>query len=181
MHKKFFRKKDPTCNSKDIEWIEMSGNEFYRFVTSTEGEKHHFIDMGDVVLESSEAQARKYREELNHSYYIRTYSEGHAPLSLYSVEDRNGCSGEEVAIDESQDVEYEAIMRMDAQALYAALAQLDPVSCELILSLYLSKNRKTEKELAEEEGGSQAAINKRKKKILKTLKFLVIKIQKSQQ
>ena len=72
-------------------------------------------------------------------------------------------------------------MRMDARALYAALAQLDPVSCELILSLYLSKNRKTEKELAEEQGVSQAAINKRKKKILKTLKFLVIKIQKSQQ
>ncbi len=181
MYKRYFRKKDPTCRPEKIEWIEMSGNEFYRFITSQEAEKRHFIDMGDVVLEASETQARKYREEQNHSYYIRTYSEGHAPLSLYSVEDRNGCSGEEAAIDESQDVENEAIMRMNAQALYAALAQLDPESCKLILSLYLRKKRKTEQELAEEQGVSQATISKRKKKILKTLRFLVIKIQKNQQ
>lgn len=171
LHKRYFRKKDPACSPEEIEWIEMPGKEFYRFITSPEAEKHHFIDMGDIVLETTETQAQKYREEINHSYYIRTCGEGHAPLSLYSVEDRNGCSGEEVAIDESQDVEYEAIKRIEAQALYAALAKLDPVSCKLILSLYLSKECKTERELAEELGVSQAAISKRKKKILKTLNF----------
>ncbi len=181
MYKRYFRKKDPECKPEEVEWIEMSGEEFYSYVTSPDGKSRHFIDMGDVVLEATEAQARKYREELNHSYYIRACSDGHSPLSLYSIKDQNGCCGEEVLIDESQDVEYQAIMRMDAQALYTALAQLDLLSCKLIFSLYLSKNRKTEQELAEEQGISQAAISKRKKKILKTLKILVIKIQKSQQ
>ena len=45
LYKRYFRKKDPTCRPEDIEWIEMSGKEFYRFITSPEAENHHFIDI----------------------------------------------------------------------------------------------------------------------------------------
>lgn len=38
-----------------------------------------------------------------------------------------------------------------------------------------------EREIAQELGVSHNAINKQKKKILKTLKFLVVKLQKSSQ
>ena len=72
MYKRYFRMKDPKCRPEQVEWIEMTGREFYRFVNSPEGQGRHFIDMDDVVLEASETEARSFRTEQNHSYYIQT-------------------------------------------------------------------------------------------------------------
>ena len=58
MYKRYFRMKDPKCRPEQVEWIEMTGREFYRFVNSPEGQGRHFIDMDDVVLEASETEAR---------------------------------------------------------------------------------------------------------------------------
>lgn len=63
MYKRYFRMKDPRCKPNEIEWIEMTGNEFYRFVNSPEGRGRHFIDMDDVVLEASEFEARSFKAE----------------------------------------------------------------------------------------------------------------------
>ena len=68
MYKRYFRMKDPKCKPEQIEWIEMTGREFYRFVNSLEGRGRHFIDMDDVVLEASENEVRSFRTEQNHSY-----------------------------------------------------------------------------------------------------------------
>lgn len=159
----------------------MTGREFYYFVNSSECQGRHFIDMGDVVLESSEAEARSFKAEQNHSYYIRTQEESRITLSLYVAEDQNGCSGEEIAADETQDVEAEVILRMESKALRTAILQLDKDSRLLIHALYFADTQKTERELAQECGISQVAIHKQKKKVLERLKFLVIKYQKSQQ
>lgn len=72
-------------------------------------------------------------------------------------------------------------MRIERKALRAALYQLDHESRLLIQALYFADERKTERELAQERGVSQVAIHKMKKKILETIKLLVIKFQKSQQ
>ena len=181
MYKRYFRMKDPKCKPEQIEWIEMTGREFYRFVNSPEGRGRHFIDMDDVVLEASENEVRSFRTEQNHSYYIQTQEEGWSTLSLYAIEDKNGCSGEETVMDEAQDVETEVMKRTESAALRRALEHLDSESYQMIHALYLADTRKTERELAQERGVSQVAIHKQKKKILATLKFLVIKSQKSQQ
>ena len=181
MYKRYFRKKDPTCKPEHIQWIEMTGSEFYHFVNSPEGKGRYFIDMGDVVLEASESEARSYKVEKNHNYYIQTQEDGWSVLSLYAIEDENGCSGEETVIDETQDVEAVAIMHIEHKSLVSAFSHLDEESRQLILALYLADTRKTERELALEYGVSQVAIHKQKKKILARLKFLVIKFQKSQQ
>lgn len=181
MYKRYFRMKDPNCGPEEIEWVEMTGREFYRFVNSPEGQGRHFIDMDDVVLEASEAEARSFKAEQNHSYYIQTQEEGWSIVSIYAAEDEYGCSGEEIARDETQDVEAEVILRMDRKALRTALPHLDKESLHLIRSLYLADKCKTERELARELGISQVAIHKQKKKILSALKILVIKIEKSQQ
>ena len=76
MYKRYFRMKDPRCKPNEIEWIEMTGNEFYRFVNSPEGRGRHFIDMDDVVLEASESEVRSFKAEKNHSYYIQAQEEG---------------------------------------------------------------------------------------------------------
>ena len=181
MYKRYFRKKDPKCKPNEIEWIEMTGSEFYRFVNSPEGQGRHFIDMDDVVLEASEPEARSFKTEKNHSYYIQTQEEGWDTLSIYAIEDKNGCNGEEVVMDETQDVEAEVMERIAHEELLSAFSRLDAESRQLIHALYLADTRKTERELAQECGVSQVAIHKQKKKILATLKFLVIKSQKSQQ
>lgn len=179
MYTRYFRRKDPKCRPEEIEWIEMSGKEFYRFVNSTEGQERHFIDMGDVVLEASKREAQIHRAEKDHSDYLKEQEEGWSTLSIYA--DEHGYSGEEIIADEAHDVESEAIMRIETAALQKALTRLDSQSYQLIHALYLADNQKTEREIAQELGVSQNAINKQKKKILKTLKFLVVKLQKSSQ
>ena len=121
MYKRYFRMNNPKCKPEKTEWIEMTGREFYRFVNSPEGCDRHFIDMDDVVLEASESEARSFKAEKNHSYYIQTQEDGWSTLSLYATEDENGCSGEEIVADETQNVEAEVILRMEYRALCAAL------------------------------------------------------------
>lgn len=181
MYKRYFRKKDPTCKPENIQWIEMTGSEFYHFVNSPEGKGRYFIDMGDVVLEANEVEARNFKIEQNHSYYIQAQEDGRYTLSLYAAEDENRCTGEEIVADETQDVEAEVILRMECRALQMALYQLDKQSRLLIQALYFADERKTERDLAKKLGVSQNAINKQKKKILQKLKFLVVKSEKSQQ
>ncbi len=46
LNTRYFRLK-PNCSPEKVEWIEMTGKEFYYFVKSPEGQNRHFIDMGD--------------------------------------------------------------------------------------------------------------------------------------
>lgn len=178
---RYFKKKDPRCMLEKIEWVEMTGEEFYRFANSPEGHQRHFIDMDDIVLEVTEAEARQYKAEKNHHYYIQAQEAGWSTVSIYTIEDEHGCSGEEVVRDDTQDVEAEVILRIEHNVLQTALYQLDEGSRLLIHALYLADERSTERDLAHKLGISQNAVNKRKKKILKKLKLLVVKIEKSQQ
>lgn len=181
MSKRYFRKKDPNCKAEDTEWIEMTGKEFYRFVTDPENKRRFFIDMDDVVLESSEEAARAYRTEKDHSDYLKEQEAGWSILSLHALEEEVKGGGESILRDETQDVEAFAISSAKRRALHAALKGLDNESFLLIHALYLANERKTESEIASERGISQNAIHKRKKKILKNLKILVVKLQKSSQ
>lgn len=63
--------KDPSCRKRDIERIKMSGREFYQFIKSPESQGRYFIDMGDVILEASQEDARAYKTEQDRRYYIR--------------------------------------------------------------------------------------------------------------
>ena len=173
MNKRYFRLKEPARNGDQADWIEMTGKEFYRFTHSPEGEERHFIDMGDVMLEVTEADGRQYRTEQNHHYYIQGQEEGWNTLSLYEVENESGCSGEEVIPDNTQDVEATAITRLEYSALYAALSQLDLKSCRLIYMLYLSKKRKTLRQLSSESGIPVMTLEDRKKKALAILRQIL--------
>jgi len=175
LRKRYFRKKNPLCNVERIDWVEMSGKEYYSFVTAPENKGRYFIDMGNVVLECTRAEYKKYRAEDDHSNYILEQEAGWTTQSL------EGIGGEELIADLTQDVEAEATRKFEVKALRDALARLDPRSYHLIYELYLSDTRRSERELAQARGVSQNAIHKQKKRILKNLKFLVVKIQKSSQ
>lgn len=169
MYKRYFRMKDPRCKPEEIEWIEMTGREFYCFVNSPEGQGRHFIDMDDVVLEASEADTRSFKAEQNHHYYIQAQEEGWSTLSLYAVEDDAGCSGEEIARDKTQDVEAEAMMHIETAALRKALECLDSENYRLIHALYLADTCKTLRQLSLETGIPVMTLQDRKKKALALL------------
>lgn len=167
MYTRYFRRKDPKCRPEEIEWIEMSGKEFYRFVNSSEGQGRYFIDMGDVVLEASKREAQIHRAEKDHSNYLKELEEGWSTLSIYANE--HGYSGEEIIADEVHDVESEAIMRIETAALQKALTQLDSQSYQLIHALYLADTRKTLRQLSQDSGIPIMTLQDRKRKVLSWL------------
>ena len=80
-----------------------------------------------------------------------------------------------------QTVEDEVISRINIETIRTALSLLNRDDYILIYKLYLMDGRETERTLAKELGISQAAVHKRKTKVLENLRLLVIKIEKSQQ
>jgi RNA polymerase sigma factor (sigma-70 family) len=178
LFKRYFKKKDPNCETTNTEWIEMTGLEYYQFMQSPDSKGRFFIDMGDSVLECSIQDFRQYKAEQNHKEYLRKHQEGWITLSLYADEVENGYNGEELIEDDTQNVENNAIHTMEVDALQAALSHLDSKSYRLIYALYLADQKKSERELAAEYGVSQNAIHKQKKKILKKLEQMLIQFLK---
>lgn len=180
MERQYFRKKDPN-ETENIEWIQMSGKEFYQFIKSPEGRKRYFVAWKDLVLEVSQQEYADWRREKDHSGYLWEQEKLRTIVSLNGKEIEEYGDGLDVISDLAADVEVRVSRKKKIQALRDALLQLDTDSYRLIYALYLSDCRQTERQLAQELGISQSAVHKRKKKILKNLKFLVIKFEKSSQ
>ena len=172
MTRRYFRKKDPETQQAKPEWIEMSGQEFYRFITSPAGRGCFFIDMEDVVIEAPKEAYEEWRRERSRKNYRQNQASkiGVKVLSLNSDEISEKGSGEDVIPDETVYVEEDAILSSEIHDLHAALSQLDPTSYQIIYSYYLAEEHKTESQIAEELGVSQSAVHKQKKKKLKNLK-----------
>ena len=175
------RKVEPYNQNLNSDWIMMTGEEFYRFITSPEGKGRYFIRWDDLIIEAPEDQYRDWLCDMKHSAYLREHERGWATISLYSDLSQKDRTGEELISDPAIDVESQALTGISRDALFTALAQLDFQSFYLIYSSYLALCKKTEGELALEIGISQQAVHKRKKKILQELKFLVVKFEKSLQ
>lgn len=101
MCKRYFRKKDPNCPLEKVEWIEMTGTEFYNFINAPENKNRYFIDMDDVVLEGTKDEAREQRAVKDRSDYLQEQESGWSIVSLYTITDENGCSGEGVTARDS--------------------------------------------------------------------------------
>lgn len=181
MARQYLRKAEPYDQNPNSDWIMMTGKEFYRFINSPEGEDRYFIKWNDLVIEASRAQYNDWLSEEKHSRYLRSHESERDTLSLYTDLSQEGKNGEELIPDPSTDVELQAIGHVEQDALIAALHQLDYSSFYLIYSLYLTLEKKTECELAAEIGISQQAVHSRKEKILRKLKFLVVKSGKNRQ
>ena len=181
MARQYYRKSGPNDQRSHDGWVQMSGKEFYAFVSSPEGKQRYFIDLEDVVLEATKEQYTEWLREKRHSEYMRMCEAGWETVSLYSSAVSEAGSGEEIIPDTAIDVETEAIENIRQAALREALLELDCKSFLLINALYGTEARRSERDLASEFGVSQPAIHKQKKKILEILKFSVIKREKNRQ
>lgn len=181
MARQYLRKAEPYDQNPSSDWIAMTGREFYQFVNSPEGKKRYFIKWDDLVIEASREQYNDWLCDEEHRGYLQQYEKEWNTVSLYSDLSEGSKAGEELVPDPAVDVEFSAMVNIRQDALMKALRHLDHQSFRLIYALYLAVYKKTECELAEEVGISQQAIHKRKEKILRKLKFLVVKSEKSPQ
>ena len=166
MSRKFFRRSDSG------EWQEMSGEEYLAFVRDPANKNRYFLDMGNVVLECDEAAYRQYQTEKDHSRYINTGKAETISLDvLLELPDKLVL---EIFSDE-RETEEKYFDRLLLDALRIALKELSKEEYALIFAIYLSENRKTERQLAKQYGISQCAVNKRKKAVLKRLRTAIEK------
>ena len=178
MAKQYYIKKDPSTFGPEIEWIAINGTEFYQLITSPAGKGRYFIDMDEFMIEATEAEYKDWRKEKNHSDYLR---EQEAQIQLLPLHDREDSGQGDFISDISASTEEQAMVSILRKVLKEAINSLDDESYTIIDALILAQDRKSERDLASEFGLSQKAINKRKQKILKNLKLLVLKTEKSQQ
>lgn len=178
MAKQYYIKKNPLAIGSNIEWAAINGKEFYQLITSPAGKGRYFIDMDDFMIESTEAEYKDWRREKNHSDYLH---EQEAQVQLLPLHDSEDSGKGDFISDIFASTEEQAITSILRKSLKEAINSLDDESYTIIDALILAHDRKSERDLASEFGLSQKAINKRKKKILKNLKLLVLKVEKSQQ
>ena len=153
----------------------MRGRDFKKFKKSQDGRGRYFIDFGDYVIECSKKQYKEWVSDQNHRYYITQCNAPFPVVSLFTLNEDN-MSGDDVIPDESVNVEDDCILRLEAEALHAALNKSER---QLIQWLYF--DFMTESEISDLTGIPQQTINWQKQKILKNLKKVLVKNQKSQQ
>ena len=170
---RYFRKKDPTGSPDTIEWIEMSGQEFYRFVMDPQNKNRYFHNMGDVVLECTEAEYKKFKVEDDHSSYISEQEEGVTILSLDAWDQPDLLNAINMLADTDIDVEEHAIQNIMKQELCKALQSLSQQDAWIIEELYLAKPHKTLRQLSAESKIPVMTLQDRKTKILATLQAAI--------
>ncbi|MEY8388908.1 hypothetical protein AALC17_16780 [Oscillospiraceae bacterium 38-13] len=178
MAKQYYIKKDPLTSGADIEWIAINGKDFYQLITSPAGKGRYFIDMGEFMIESTEAEYKDWRREKDHSDYLHEQESQVQLLSLYG-------GGDDSLVDliPNMDVSAEetALHLLELQELTEALKMLDNDEYSLIYSLFLSQSCKTQSQLSSRFGLTQSGISRQKNRILEKLKFFVIKSKKHSQ
>ena len=171
--------KDPFCNGIDPDWQELSGREFYAFVRSPEAQGRYFVRLestepdgsdGCIVLEATQAYYTAWRQEQNHSNYLRRENKGIEILSYHALEGDDGAYGEELLEDTEQNTEDDFIQSEDLRLLPQALAQLTRAERHMVEHMYLSTNPLSEREYSELTGIHYATVHVRRVRILEKLR-----------
>ena len=178
-------KKNPESKKENTEWLQMSGEEFYRFTHSEEGKGRYFIHLtDDVGYEADEIYIEAgyeeyqdwYKEARRHRYLADCAKDTTIISSDVPVTGGEG----QLLIDTIQDdgiSTEEMIARKEMlKKLYEAMASLSSDEMTIIQTLYFSGRIVTEAEAGKSLGMSQQAFHYRKKKIFSKLaKFLFVK------
>ena len=170
MARLYFRKKEPFDQNPNSEWVQMTGREFYQFVSAPENAGRRFIDMGTVILEASDSIFREHKSELDHSDYLKEQESGWSTVSISELRSKDILSGEEVIADHTQDVEAAAVQFLNLQKLHAILKSVSSSDRWIISELYLSEPPKTLRQLSTESGIPVMTLQDRKKKALENLR-----------
>ena len=177
-------KKNSESKKENTEWMQMSGEEFYRFTHSKEGKGRYFIHLTDdigyeadeIYIEAGYEAFCSWKQEDNRHRYLADCAKDTVIISS----DVSVTGGEELLIDTIRDEGIsidEIIMKKDMiEKLCEAMASLSSDEKAIIQTLYFSGRVITEAEAGKSFGMSQQAFHYRKKKIFSKLaKFLFVK------
>ena len=178
-------KKNPESKKENTEWMQMSGEEFYRFTHSEEGKGRYFIHLTDdvgyeadeIYIEAGYEEFYSWKQEDTRHRYLADCAKDTMIISS----DVPVTGGEELLLidtiqDESISIDEMIVHKEMLKKLREALASLSSDEVAIIQTLYFSGRIVTEAEAGKRLGMSQQAFNYRKKKIFSKLaKFLFVK------
>ena len=178
-------KKNPESKKENTEWMQMSGEEFYRFTRSEEGKGRYFIHLTDdvgyeadeIYIEAGYEEFYSWKQEDNRHRYLADCAKDTMIISS----DVPVSGGEELLLidtiqDEGTSIDEMIVKKEMLKKLYEAMASLSSDEMTIIQTLYFSGRIVTEAEAGKSLGMSQQAFHYRKKKIFSKLaKFLFVK------
>ena len=176
--------KDPSCNGINPVWQELTGREFFALVNAPENKGRRFVKLygasedgsdGDIVMESTDDEYRRWRKEKDHGDWIREGQEetGYQVVSYHAMETEDGCYGEELLWDKDCDVEAECFRKFKIEAVSAAVASLTDDERRLVEYFYLSDHPGTERDYSALTGIPQKTVNDRKNRVLAKLRKIL--------
>lgn len=145
MAKKYFVWRDPACNGENVEWVELSGKEFYQMLKRRENKSRRFIRLGNDIctdadilfLETTEQQYIAWRREQNaHNYSMRNNAT-YRTISLdCPIGEQEDSSLYDITANVSIDVEEDAIKMRLCERLRNILTQFTQEEYELLVEIY---------------------------------------------
>jgi hypothetical protein len=181
MHQKIFLvKKDPVASKSEIEWIQMSGSEFYSFIKSAEAKGRYFICLTDdvsyecpeIYIETSYADYKKWKAEYNAHQYLKEQEKPYETFSADTSVTEDSCLLDTIADDDFSPEEI-AVMASEKNRLMSAINSLPKAEQYIVYRLYFDKPPQKQQRLADELGIKKDVLTKRKQKILKKIAALL--------
>jgi hypothetical protein len=170
MNRTYWVKKNPESEKEETEWYEMSGIEFYKFITAPENKNRYFINFYDMKIEANKHEYTEWRKEQNHRNYLKQQERQFKTISLdefYLNGDLyNNAALETVFLQFEEEIERTLI----SEKIKAALHKLALPEQLLIYELILSDKVISDRKLSMLIGIPHATLNKRKRVILNKLK-----------
>jgi len=156
MANSFWRWKDANCNGKNIEWVEMTVNEFKAFMKSDEREGRYFIRLGkeicceaDVIfIEATYEQYQNWRSEMLHHFYLRRVNPGFKEVSLDYYDEDNDLSMHEIVAAAGFTPEEITVVSEIKNILWIAISSLNEKRRTAILAKFYWYPDKSDEEVA---------------------------------
>lgn len=179
MANKYLVWKDSACNGQNVEWLEMNGRDFFRFLSSAESSGRHFIMLdnnicreADVIfVEATEDQYKAWNTDYCHYCYVNRALPKAGLLSLdISLDDKELSSLHEFIADVNVDVEQAVVKTMLLNMLPYAISTLNGIRKEAIMLKYCKFPDKSDREISEILGIEEKAFVKRKDRAINDLR-----------
>lgn len=179
MANKYLVWKDAACKGQNIEWLEMNGRDFFRFLNSTDSNgrrfimlDNHFYCEADVIfIEATEEVYQDwYKDYCHHCYLIKTLPKtGILSLDM-SLNDEEMSSLYDLISDVNADVAESAVRTALLNMLPYAISTLNTIRKEAVMLKYFKYPDKPDREIAKILGIEEKAFVKRKDRAISDLR-----------
>lgn len=176
MAKKYFVWKDPACNGKDIEWIELNGRAFYDLLKQPGNKDRRFVRLGNdvcpdadvIFMEATEIQYLEWRKEQNAHVYLSRNNAAYGVVSLdCPFGNQEGESLHDIIAGKNTKVEEAAVESLLCGYLRDVFGQLALDEQALLMDIYADEM--TIAQVAREKGVSRQAVSKRVQKLVRKI------------